>query len=189
MLVALTGVTGHAGAAPDTAFTLARDHFDTEQAIRRSALTHTLLRDNFYLDVLPRYAGADGVIRGPAGAGRVAGVARADVADVAAVVLRSPDRHAGGTYQLTGPESLTFAEIAARGGPALGRELRFHDETLDEAYASRRAGFPDAPDWQLDAWVSTYVAIRDGLLAEVTGDVERLTGHAPRTLEQALAGS
>ncbi len=38
---------------------------------------------------------------------------------------------------LTGPEALTLAEIAARAGAVLGRELRFEDETVDEAYASR----------------------------------------------------
>jgi NAD(P)H dehydrogenase (quinone) len=67
----------------------------------------------------------------------------------------------------------------------LGRELRFEDETVDEAYASRRAAY-DAEQWQLDAWVSTYTAIADGSVAEVTEDVRRVTGHAARTLEQSL---
>ena len=48
---------------------------------------------------------------------------------------------------------------------------------MEEAYASRRAAYPDAADWQLDAWVSTYTAIADGSCADVTDDVERLTGH------------
>ena len=179
--------TSFAGASPDAAFTLGRDHHATEQAIRDAGLPHTFLRDNFYLDVLPYFADAAGVIRGPAGDGRVAAVARADVAEVAAVVLRSPAAHAGATYDLTGPEAMTMAEVAARASVALGRTLRFEDETVEEAYASRRAAY-GAEDWQLDAWVSTYTAIRDGEVAVVTDDVRRLTGRPPRSLEDVLAG-
>lgn len=177
--------TSFAGAAPDATFTLGRDHADAEEAIRRSGMAFTFLRDNFYLDLLPHFADDSGVIRGPAGEGRFAPVARADVADVAAAVLRSPDDHAGATYTLTGPEAVTLAEVAARAGAVLGRELRFEDETEEAAYAWRRERYGAAP-WQLDAWVSTYTAIRDGALAEVTDHVERVTGHAARTLEQAL---
>ncbi|QIG45601.1 NAD(P)H-binding protein [Nocardioides anomalus] len=179
--------TSFAGAAPDATFTLGRDHHDAEAAIRASGMRFTFLRDNFYSDLLPFFADASGVIRGPAGSGRVAAVARADVADSAVAVLRSPSAHLDATYVLTGPEALTLTEVAARASAALGRDLRFGDETVDDAYASRRAAYPDAGDWQLDAWVSTYTAIRDGSCAEVTGDVERLTGHPARTLEQALS--
>jgi NAD(P)H dehydrogenase (quinone) len=179
--------TSFAGAAPDATFTLGRDHHDAEAAIRESGMRFTFLRDNFYSDLLPFFADDAGVIRGPAGSGRVAAVARADVADSAVAVLRSPSSHVDATFVLTGPEALTLTEVAARASTVLGRDLRFEDETEDEAYASRRAAYPDAGDWQLDAWVSTYTAIRDGSCAEVTGDVERLTGHPARTLEQALS--
>lgn len=68
---------------------------------------------------------------------------------------------------------------------ALGRSYTFHDETLEEAYASRASY--GAPDWQVDAWVSTYTAIASGELAGVTDDVQRLTGHPPRSLADVLA--
>ena len=178
--------TSFAGAAEDAAFTLGRDHHDTEQAIRATSMEHTFLRDNFYLDVLPLFADDEGVVRGPAGAGRVAAVARADVAAAAAAVLRDPGAHAGATYELTGPEALTMSEVAERAGRVLGRSLRFEDETREEAWASRRAAYPDAPDWQLEAWVSTYTAIADGSCAEVTGAVEQLTARPARTLEETL---
>jgi len=179
--------TSFAGAAADATFTLGRDHFDAEAGIRETGMAWTFLRDNFYADLLPYFADRSGVIRGPAGDGRVAAVARADVADVATTVLRSPADHADTTYVLTGPEALTMAEVAARAGTVLGRELRFEDETVDEAYASRRAAY-GAEQWQLDAWVSTYTAIADGSVAEVTDDVRSVTGHPARTLEQALQG-
>ncbi len=160
--------TSFVGAAADATFTLGRDHHDTEAAIHASGMEHTVLRDNFYLDVLPLFADHEGVIRGPAGDGRVAAVARADVAAVA------------------GPEALTMTEVAERAGRVLGRDLRFVDETVEEAWASRRAAYPDAPDWQLEAWVSTYTAIADGSCAQVTDAVERVTGRPARTLEQTL---
>jgi uncharacterized protein YbjT (DUF2867 family) len=179
--------TSFSGAASDASFTLGRDHFDAEQALAETGVATTVLRDNFYSDLLPLFADESGAIRGPAGDGRVAAVARFDVADVAAAVLRAPAEHAGATYELTGPEALTMAEVAARASAALGREIRFVDESVEDAYAWRREQY-GAEDWQLDAWVSTYTAIRDGECAAVIEDVARVTGHPARTLEQALAG-
>jgi NAD(P)H dehydrogenase (quinone) len=176
--------TSFFGAHPDAVFTLGRDHADAEAAIRESGMAFTILRDNFYSDLLPYFADDAGVIRGPAGDGLVAAVARADVADVAATVLRVPADHSGLTYELTGPEALSMAQIAERAGDAIGRRLSYEPETVDEAYASR--AHYGAAQWQLDAWVSTYVAIAAGEVARVTSDVRRVTGHEPCTIEQAL---
>ena len=177
--------TSFAGAAPDAIFTLGRDHHDAEQAIRASGMAWTLLRDSFYSDFFPLFAGEDGVVRGPAGEGRVAAVARADVADVAVEVLRDPARYAGEVCTLTGPEAFSVRDACARMTAALGRPFSYVEETVEEAYASRRRWSTEP--WQLDAWVSTYLAIGSNELAAVSPDVERITGHAPRTLEQALS--
>jgi uncharacterized protein YbjT (DUF2867 family) len=173
------------GAAPDATFTLARDHWATEEHIRASGLAYTFLRDNLYADFLPFMAGPDGVIRGPAGDGRVAAVARADIADAAAAVFADPAPHAGATYHLTGPQSVTMDEVAAILSEVTGRAVTYHAETVPEAYASRASY--GAPDWQVDAWVSTYTAIANGEMAGVTDDVARLTGH-PATPIAAVVG-
>jgi len=178
--------TSFLGASADCTFTLGRDHWATEEHIRSRGMAFTFLRDNFYLDFLPFMVGEDGVIRGPAGDGRVSAVARADIARVAAAVLLDPVSHRGATYDLTGPESLTMTQVAAVLREETGREVSFHDETLDEAYASRRQW--DAPDWQYDAWVSTYTAIRAGEVEAVTDDVRRVTGQAPISLRELLKG-
>lgn len=178
--------TSFDGAAPDAVFTLGRDHWDAEEEIRATGAASTMLRDSFYLDVLPEFADEQGTIRGPAGDGRVAAVARADVADVAAAVLREPEAHAGAAYHLTGPEALSFADAARRMSAAMGRTFSFVDETVEQAYASRRALTDEA--FLLDAWVSTYTAIGSGGLVRVTDDVPRLTGRPARTLEDVLAG-
>lgn len=176
--------TSFFGAAPDATFTLARDHYATEQRIRETGMAFTFLRDNLYLDFVEYMVGDDGVIRGPAGDGRAAMVARADVARVAAAVLQHPEQHAGATYDLTGPEELTMAEVAETLSRGLGRAVSFHDETVGEAYESRKRW--DAPAWQYDAWVSTYTAIRAGELAGVSDAVERITARAPLSLAELL---
>ncbi|MFJ8696773.1 NAD(P)H-binding protein [Streptomyces roseolilacinus] len=175
------------GAAPDATFTFARDHWHTEQYVRaHDGLAHTFLRDGWYLAGIPAMTGADGVIRGPAGNGRVAAVAHEDVADVAAVVLLARDgRHDGATYDVTGGEAFTLAEAAEEMSRATGRTIRYLPETRDEAYASR-AGY-GAERWRLDGWVSSYEAIARGELGAVSDTVERLAGHAPMTLREFLA--
>lgn len=126
----------------------------------------------------------DGVIRGPAADGRVALVAQDDIADAAVAVLRDPETHAGRAYDLTGPAALTLADVAATITEVTGRPVVYHPETVVEAYASR--GRYQAPSWQLDAWVSTYVAIADGSLARVTTALPELTGHPARSLDRVL---
>ena len=66
-----------------------------------------------------------------------------------------------------------------------GRTVTYHDETVEEAYASRASY--DAPAWQLDAWVSTYTSIAAGQQAMVTDDVPGLTGHPATSLEELLS--
>jgi uncharacterized protein YbjT (DUF2867 family) len=172
------------GAAPDATFTLARDHWATEEHIRARGLRATFLRDSLYADFLPQLVGEDGVIRGPAAEGRVAAVAQDDIADAAVAVLRDPAPHAGATYDLTGPAALTLAAAAATISAVTGREVRYSPETLEEARASRASY--GAPGWQVDAWVSTYTAIAAGELATVSTAVPELTGHPARTLTEVL---
>jgi NAD(P)H dehydrogenase (quinone) len=175
--------TSFLGAAADATFTLARDHFHTEEHLRSSGVAWTAVRDSIYLDFVPFFAGKDGAIRGPAGEGRVAPVARDDIADVATVALTS-EGHEGQVYELTGSDALTLAEWAQRLSRGVGREIEFVDETVEEAWESRRPS--GEPDWIIEGWVSTYQAIAAGELDKVTDDVERLTGHPPATLEQLL---
>ena len=177
--------TSFLGAAPDAAFTLARDHGATEQMLRDSGLGWTFLRDSFYADVLLDFAGTERVIRGPGGTGRCAFVARRDVAEVAAAILRDPAPWTGRTLDLTGPESVSLAEAVLQMTRATGEEYEYVDETLAEARASRAPY--GAPDWQVEAWISTYTAIRDGELDVVGDGVGKVLGRSPRPLGEAVA--
>jgi NAD(P)H dehydrogenase (quinone) len=175
--------TSFLGAAPDATFTLARHHYQTEQHIRASGLPFTFLRSSMYADFVPLLAGADDVIRGPAGDGRIAFVARDDIADAAAEVLTTYG-HDDQTYELTGPEAITITEAAAELARATGRPIRYERETLDEARASRAPS--GAPDWEIEGWVTSYAAIATGEMDVVSDAVERLAGHPPLALAEYL---
>lgn len=167
--------TSFVGAAPDAAFTLARDHFHTEEHLRGAGLRTVALRNSLYADLLP-YMVSDGVLRGPAGDGRVAPVIRDDIADVAVVTLLD-EQYDGATFDVTGPELMMLHDVAAVLAEATGEAVRYQPETLDEAYASRASY--GAPDWVVTGWVTSYVAIAAGELEIVSDVVEEIAGHPP----------
>ena len=193
------------GASADATFTLARHHWRTEQHIRATGIAFTFLRDNLYQDGLPYWVSADPaappsvsadsagsgslgsrcVIRGPAGDGRVGVVARDDIADAAvAVLVDSSGLYDGETYVMTGPQALTFYQVADALSQASGRAVAYHPETLDEAYQSRQ--HHGAPDWMVEGWVTSYVAAATGELDVVTDHIARLAGHPAQTFSEFL---
>jgi uncharacterized protein YbjT (DUF2867 family) len=80
-----------------------------------------------------------------------------------------------------------MTEIAAVITETSGKPVAFHNETVEEAYESRRA-WP-APDWEYDSWVTTYTAIANGELDRVSGDVETITGRPPLSMRQVLSSA
>jgi uncharacterized protein YbjT (DUF2867 family) len=117
----------------------------------------------------------------------LAAVAQEDVAEVAATVLLDSESHVDATYSLTGPSAFTLAEAAATLSRLTGREIKYVDESLEEAYASRASY--GAPKWQVEAWVSTYTAIAAGELEKVSDDIPRLLGKPALSLEEVLTAS
>lgn len=182
--------TSFLGAAPNATFTYARDHSLTERAILDAGLRLTALRDSLYADVAPLFVGEDGIIRGPAGDGRIGWVAREDVARLAAEVLLD-DAHADQVYDVTGPESIDLAETARVLSEVTGREIGYHAETTEEAWRSRagaevRSSAPPTEDWLIDGWVSSYAMIATGEVAVTSHTVEHVTGKRPWTFEEFL---
>lgn len=101
-----------------------------------------------------------------------------------AVAVLLSGGHDGASYDVTGSQALTLAEAAAEFTRATGLPASYQPETLQEARASRARFNPS--DWELEAWVSTYVAIATGELSIVSHTVQVLTGHAPQTLADYL---
>jgi NAD(P)H dehydrogenase (quinone) len=166
--------TSFLGASPGATFHLARDHFHTERFLTDTGIPFVALRNSLYADVLPHFV-TDGVLAGPAGDGRFAPVARADVVEVSAVTLLDDSWDTTSSLDLTGPTLVTMDEVAGELTTLLDSPVRYEDQTRAAAYASRAD--LGAPAWLLDAWISTYVAIARGEMAVVSDTVERMTGH------------
>jgi NAD(P)H dehydrogenase (quinone) len=174
--------TSFMGAAPGATFPFAREHSATEAAIREAGISLTSMRNSLYADVAPRFVGADGVIRAPAGHGRVAWVARADVARLAAVLLIEPG-HEGQVYDVSGPHAIDLHESARILTKATRRAITYHAETPDEARASRGGH----PDWLVEAWIGSYLMLSSGEGSVTSHTIEHLTGRCPMTLSEFLA--
>ena len=176
--------TSFYGADEKATFTLSRDHAQTEAYIKELGFTYTFLRDNFYLDFLIDMALENGEIRGPAGSGLVSAVARKDTSRVAEEILLNPKEWENQTLNLTGPEDLSMEEIVALLSKETGDAIVYVDETVEEAYESRKK-WP-AQTWEYDAWVSTYTAIKAGEQAGVSKDVEKVLDHPASSLLDIL---
>jgi NAD(P)H dehydrogenase (quinone) len=180
--------TSFLGAAPDAVFTLARQHAATEDAIHATGLRATVLRHSMYADFVPFFATPEAgraVIAAPAGEGRASFVSRDDLADVAAAVLGedSPTLD-GATLDVTGPAALTLDEAAAVLTEVTGLPAEYRRQTVEEAWATRRPS--GHPDWEVEGWVTSYLAIAAGEMAPVTDVVPSLTGRPARTVAEHL---
>jgi len=180
--------TSFLGASPDAVFTLVRQHAATEERIRQSGVRATFLRHSMYADFVPFFASVENgraVIAAPAGDGRTSFVSRDDLADVAtAVLLRQDTDLDGQALEVTGPEALTMAAAADVLTGITGHPVSYRDQTIEEAWATRRPS--GHPDWEIEGWVTSYLAIAAGELSTVTDVVPTLTGHPARTVAEHL---
>lgn len=173
----------------DSRITFAPDHLGTEQAIRASGLPHTILRNGWYAEnlfmSLP-HALAAGAWYTSTGEGRIAHIARADIAAaVAGAILKAGKDSA--TYTLTGTQSHTAEEIAAIVSAATGKPLKVvHVGDEELAQGLKGAGLPEA---YIPTIVSFDANTREGKIAMVTQDAEKLSGRAPKSFEAFVAAN
>jgi uncharacterized protein YbjT (DUF2867 family) len=110
-----------------------------------------------------------------------------DVAAVAAVLLTEAG-HQGAELDVTGPEALSYDDVAAKLSSSLGRAVS-HVAVSDDAVGSALKGF-GLVDWMVDGLVSLFADYRrsgtSGYASEVADTVERLTGPPPRSLDALL---
>ncbi|MGW7298239.1 SDR family oxidoreductase [Streptomyces sp. NPDC054829] len=159
-------------------------HGRIEQHLRTSGVPAVCLRSGYLMSNLLAAAegvAASGQLIAPAGTARIAMTDPADVGAAAAVLL-TEDGHEGRTYTLTGPESVTYGEVAAVLSEVTGREVGYVDVPDEAARAGLAAS--GAPEWLVDGVVGLFGKLREGACAEVTGTVRALTGREPRTLTE-----
>ncbi len=185
-------------AAPDATFILAHDHFYTEQHIRASGMLFTFLRAGLYTDNVPQCVSEDDVIRAPAGEGCAAWVTRDDIADVAVAVMTGTG-HSGRTYDVTGPEAITMAATAEKLSAAVKRKIVYKAQTPQEARATRTTSRLEKfeaerrmltgqglDDYEVEVFVTHFLQIAAGDLANVSDTVPKLAGHPAQSLEDYL---
>ncbi|WP_037086995.1 SDR family oxidoreductase [Neorhizobium vignae] len=162
--------------------TFAPDHLGTEEAIKASGVPYTILRNSWYHDNylmgMPHNLQV-GKWYTSVGTGKITTLSRDDCARAAAAALANPP--AGSRIlTLTGSESLTATEIAARASAATGKPLEVVDVT-DEQLTQGLTG-AGLPAFVVNMLVSADANIRAGNFEQVTSDYETLTGQKPQTL-------
>ena len=171
-------------ASKNSIFTLGRDHYATEEYIKENGFKYTFLRDNFYVDFFVDLCREYGEIKGPAGNGKVSAVVRSDVSEVAAKILENPGKWENQTLNMTGPEELSMAEIVKAVSEYFGKEIKYIEETVEEAYESRKIW--KAEQWEYDSWVSTYTAISENEQSGISNDIEKVLGRKATSLVEYL---
>jgi len=168
---------------------VAPEHKATEEAIKASGLTYSLLRNGWYNEnYIPtaQQGVATGNVIGSAREGRVAAASRADYAAAAAVVL-TEDGHADTTYELSGDTAWTMDDLAADISTVAGTPVGYQDLPAEaHAKALTEAGLPEPVVGML---VSIDASIADGRLADTTGDLSRLIGRPTTPLRTTLAAA
>ena len=158
-------------------------HKEREELIRASGLTWTFLRPTMYMNFALSWAGSvrtDNTIHTGGGQGRLGPVDPWDVAAVAKAALTAQG-HENVAYELTGPELLSFKDMAAVLSTVTGRPIQ-HVEISDAQQGDvfTKMG---VPKYTVDGLVETFSLIRAGRFEYLTDDVEKATGTRPRTFE------
>lgn len=168
--------------------TFAPDHAGTEAAIAASGVSGwSVLRNNWYFENLFHsmpHALASGQQYSAAGEGKLAHIARDDLALAAATAL-SDGFEGKRTLTLSGSPSYTTEQIAALVGKATGKPLSVVHVPLEGLIQGMiGAGIP-AP--VATVFGSFDAAINAGNLDGDATDFEKLTGRKPRPFEDWLA--
>ena len=172
-------------ASADSPIARRRWQTEIEAGLAASGLAHTLLRSNAYMQNVLALAPAIAKTSGfgsSAGQGRIGMVDARDVGAVAAGIAASPAPHAGKTYWLTGPELISYSNVAAVLSKLLGRPITYRELSFeDDKDAMIRAGVPQ-PIAEMNAQAFSMIA--DGDAEWVTEDVPTLLGRPARSFEQ-----
>jgi NAD(P)H dehydrogenase (quinone) len=162
-------------------------HAQTEQALKDSGLTYTILQNGIYLEMIPLFAGAQvaetGVIRFPARAGKASWVLRAELAEAAAHVLTT-EGHENKTYVLANPEATSFQDIAHHLSDRLGKNIRYQSPPVEEFQAIlQQAGVPEGYIGLFTMWAQ---AMAQGMLEVEDATLAMFLGRAPTTTAQFI---
>ena len=168
-------------AATDAVFIHSVSHAETEDMIRASGVPFTFLRTSLY-QASAHHMFDEGLCVAPAGNGAASWVSRRDIGAAVAGALRTPG-HEGQTYNLTGPEALTFGQTADRVNRILGTHLAYED--VDDFDRLLTKGLPD-PVAMKESRRSCFYSIRADEMSLVTDDIRALSGVAAVPIDRHI---
>lgn len=171
---------------PDAKVRFISSHRQIAVHLAATGLPVTYLAPSYYMENLLAAAESlrlEGTLYASAGQGRTGFVAASDVADVAARVLVSAG-HRGRTYVLTGPEALSYDDVAERISAVFGRDVEYADLPAERAREQLLGG--GLTPWQVEGTLELFDWIRDGRAGSVTDDVRAVTGKDARPIEDWL---
>ena len=152
-----------------------------EDVLRDTGAELTILRSTWFMQNLSedymREHVLSGEIRLPAGDVPTPFLDADDIADVAVAAL-TDDRHVGQLYELTGPRSLTLAQVAAEISEAVGREVRYVPISIEQHAAE--AAEHGAPPEMVELLTYLFSEVVDGRNADKTDGVRRALGREAR---------
>ncbi len=169
------------GADPASPVSLGRWHAHAEQHIEGSGIAYTHLRPHYFMQNTLSFApsiAAENRFFAPMRDGRIGLVDCRDVAAVAAHLLTASE-HENRVYEITGGAALSFADLAAHIGEAVGRSVTYVDVPPSEAEKAMLAA--GVPGWLAEALIGLYGIFSANHASTLTRVVEDLTGKAPRT--------
>jgi uncharacterized protein YbjT (DUF2867 family) len=108
-----------------------------------------------------------------------------DIAVVAAKSLAGGSEHFGKTYELNGPEALTYSELAAKIAKYSGRDVQYVDIPAEKQRQAMLAS--GMPEWQADALLDLHAYYIKGKGGKIDGLLEQLIGRPPITMDHFLA--
>ena len=155
-------------------------HLRGEHSLRESGVGFTFVRPSGFMNNALAWASAvrgGDIVRGATGDGRIPFIHAHDIADVITLALTNRS-HDGATLTITGPETLSYGEMVAKIGDALGRTLTFL--VIPEDEERQRWLARGETEESVDYHLSIFRAIRDGILSDVTDTIPRLL-HRPAT--------
>ena len=158
-------------------------HTETDQMLMASGLPYNIIRPHFYMQntmMAAQTVASDGVVYMAFKEGKVGMIDVRDIADVAVKVL-TEDGHEGKAYTLTGPESISFHDVAAGLSKALGKQVNYVNVPLEAA----REGMVGMglPEWVADAFGEYMTAFSEGYGDYTTPDFEKVIGHPALSYE------
>jgi uncharacterized protein YbjT (DUF2867 family) len=163
-------------------------HRQAEEKLEASGLSFAIVRPNGFMQNILTYMApsirSEGAFYAAMGDARTSFLDTRDIAAAIGKILKSPDQHLGKTYELNGPEAVSYSELANRISKVAGSQVRYVDISEDSQRKSMLA--LGMPEWQVDALIDLQRYYVGGKGGEVTEVLPRLLGRPPINLDQFL---